>query len=661
MRQKHKTVVVVLSALCALAVSVVSRGDDTAPRLTFRASYDKYHAHADTAGGDAKSSLDVSLELRSTEGVRKSGLLVEKGEQCTYAVKGNLNMQCATVSMWVCPKNWNGDDRRYHHFFGVNGLDPRFRLSLYVPGEQTACLYMQFGERDTPEFRTFRVAGEVDWKQGEWHKLDACWDATTARLYVDGRLAQKLDLPNVQFPALDDRRFDVNTPWRGKPSRTHSPDDLTVVDEVKIWDGLLTAAQIAQNHAADKVSLSGEVARPLTRVPAVSGGGVKVDGALDEAAWSQAGCVPIRIKPDGFPHERECWALLLYGPDALYVGFRGPPQPRPLAAEVTQKDGPLWSDDSFELFLWSADPDEPDKAYQFIVNVNGAVFDMRGRDSHWNADVACAGRQGGDGWSVELSVPWAGLGEERPRAGTTWHANLCRNWQNPPPASPTYTAWAPFSGGYGNGKGELVFADAGAVRLALGEDLNAGRFVLEAATSGDTPLACVAAATAKGREPLRREVALTPGAGAKIEASLVGFKDGVLSVSVTAPATKTTWSRWAARLYVKEPIEVEYVPQVLGKLLTLRVDFGNLDPRRAEAVRSGKATLVVKATGPQPDVATTARFDVVGCGASSLFPCAGWTEGSISNSRSRLKGTRRSRRRGRCSNPRRPGSPPTRG
>jgi len=602
-------------------------GQDAAPQLIFHASYDKYHAHADVAGGDPTASLDASLELRSTEGIRKSGLLVEKGERCTYAVKGNLNMQRATVSMWISPKNWKGEDKRYHHFFAVSGAGRKFRLILYVPGNQTACLYIESGQRNTPEFRTFRVCGKVNWSIGEWHKLDACWDATTAKIYIDGQLGQKLELPNVVFPGLEDSRFEVGTPWQGEAKLTHDPDDLMVVDEVKIWDDVLTGEEIAQNYAADRVSLSGEVPNPLTRVPEIAASEVKVDGVLDEAAWSKAGCVPIRIKPNGFSHDRECSALLLNGPDALYVGFRAPEQTRPLVEQVTARDGNVWNDDSFELFLWKAESTDPKDFFQFIVNVNGTVFDTLGKNTSWNADVICAGNQGESGWSVELAIPWAALGATRPTEGTVWRANLCRNWQNPSPLSPTFTAWANFGGRYGGGSGELIFTKADAVQLTIGEDLNAGSFVLDAATSGKTPLTCAVEATAKGRKTLSKADSLTGEGSVRVEASLVGFKDGVLSIVVADPVTKIVWSRWAMRLYVKEPIEVEYIPQVLSQRLTLRLDFGNLGSKRAQAVRAGQATFVVNVIGPQPDITSTMRFAVKSIRDEFSFPLL-WVDGT---------------------------------
>ncbi|NQU09189.1 LamG domain-containing protein [bacterium] len=166
------------------------------PELLFHASYDSFHANAEFAKGDGTSSLQASLELRSTEGLRKSGLLVEEGETCDYAVPGNLATQEATLSMWVKPKNWAAADRRYHHFFGLAAPTPKSRIILYVPGNATVCLYMEFGVRGTADFRTFSVATPVAWRIDEWHKLDATWTATQMRVYVDGRLGGELALPD---------------------------------------------------------------------------------------------------------------------------------------------------------------------------------------------------------------------------------------------------------------------------------------------------------------------------------------------------------------------------------------------------------------------------------------------------------------------------------
>ena len=113
---------------------------------------------------------------------------MEEGETCTYAVKGNFDSQEATVSMWVKPTNWSAADRRYHHFFQVSEREPKCRVSLYVPGNGTVSLYMEFGVRKEADFRTFFVAAPVAWKINEWHKLVATWSPTRMRLYVDGEL-----------------------------------------------------------------------------------------------------------------------------------------------------------------------------------------------------------------------------------------------------------------------------------------------------------------------------------------------------------------------------------------------------------------------------------------------------------------------------------------
>ena len=615
-----------VAALLAGLVNHAAAADQTQrkPELTFHASFDKFSTTADFARGNPKSSLDVSLELRSTDGVRKSGLLVEEGETCSYAVKDNLNMPAATVSLWVAPKNWSAADKRYHSFFGV--ADANFRISIYVPGNNTACLYIEFGEKNTPSLRTLSVASLVDWKIDEWHKIDACWDSTTMRIYVDGKLGEKKELPGVAFPALPDKRFTVNRPWPGKSSPTHDRADLMVMDEVKIFDGVLSGEQISLNYAADQSALAGALPVSLVRVPATRDN-ITVDGRLNEAAWAQAAQIPIRIKPDSFPYDRESFAQLLYGEKALYVAFRAPLAGHAPVTEQAERDGNLWQDDSFEILLWPKDFEDNDKLYQFIVNSRGVVYDGRGVDSKWNAEIQSAGAVGEKEWTVEVAIPYASLGMEKPAIDANWKANFCRNWWQKPPTPFVFTAWTEFHGRYIRGRGDLVFGrEKEGVKLALGEDFVSGNLHLAIGNPGNAKLACVLDATGKGLQPIRRETEIAPGADGKIDVSLVGFKNGVLSFSISNSANGTRLADYATRLYVKEPLEVEYIPDVLGKKLTLKFDLSNLDQQRSAAVQEGKAALDIAVTGPAAEACARLSFPVKSLRESFTFPLV-WRAG----------------------------------
>ena len=65
--------------------------------------------------------------------------------------------------------------------------------------------------------------------------------------------------------------------------------------------------------------------------------------------------------------------------------------------------------------------------YQIVVNAAGVVYDSREQDASWNGDLSVAvGREAG-GWTVELAVPWASLGAERPKAGAKIRVLVARN------------------------------------------------------------------------------------------------------------------------------------------------------------------------------------------------------------------------------------------
>jgi hypothetical protein len=615
-------ILTLLGAVQALATA--AEENERKPELTFHASFDRFTTIADFSKGDPNASLNVSLELRSTEGVRKSGLLVEEGESCTYAVKDNLNMSAATASMWVCPKNWSGEDNRFHHFFGV--ADTTFRLSVYVPGNNTACLYLEFGDRNAASFRTLNVAAQVDWKVGEWHKIDACWDSTTLRIYVDGKLGEKKDLQGIEFPALQDKRFNVNLPWQGKTSTTHDRADLTVMDEVKLFDGVLSGEQISLNYAADQAALAGALPVSLARVP-LTGEKITADGRLDEPAWKNAAQLPIRIKPNSFPHERESFALLLYGADALHLAFRAPLEGRTPVAEQVERDGRIWQDDSFEVILWPEDQENDDKRFHFIVNAKGAVYDAQGPVKEWNGNIESGGKAGETEWTVELSIPFASFGLDRPAVEAKWKANFCRNWWREQPTPPVFTAWTEFHGSYYNGKGDLVFGKENeGVKLALGDDFVSGNLQLAIGNKNKDKAVCVLDASGKGVQPIKLENEIEPASEKILNASLVGFKNGILSFSVTDAASGMKLAEYATRLYVKEPLEVEYIPDVLGKRLSLKIDFSNLDQQRAAALQSGKATLNVAITGPVAEACAKLSFPVKSMREFITFPIV-WREG----------------------------------
>jgi len=162
---------------------------------------------------------------------------------------------------------------------------------------------------------------------------------------------------------------------------------------------------------------------------------------------------------------------------ALHVAWRIPRLgDAPFAAGATERDGPLWNDDSFEVFL---DPGHTHREYlQFIINSAGTLYDGRGRDASWNSGAEVSVAQDAAAWAGVLTVPLAGLGAAQPPDGAVWGANFAVDrsvlqrpsdgWQQ----EDANLVWSPVSASLHEParSGHLTFAGDARVSLAtLGE------------------------------------------------------------------------------------------------------------------------------------------------------------------------------------------------
>ena len=153
-----------------------------------------------------------------------------------------------------------------------------------------------------------------------------------------------------------------------------------------------------------------------------------IDGRLDEAAWKNAGVIPAfenNLKK-GAPR-RQTEVRLVADGKALYIGaVLHRPGADSMRPTVKERDGAVWSDDTFEVFL---DPKAERAApVHLMVNALATKFDEAGSESYgfnpnWDAAVTRkAGR-----WTVEMRVPFSEINAAAPRAGDAWLANFCRS------------------------------------------------------------------------------------------------------------------------------------------------------------------------------------------------------------------------------------------
>jgi hypothetical protein len=125
-------------------------------------------------------------------------------------------------------------------------------------------------------------------------------------------------------------------------------------------------------------------------------------------------------------------ARLLRDADALYVLFEFAAGDMALrSGEVGVRDGRVWTNDCFELFV---QPDLSQELYYHLAgNSSGALYDSchrQGlRDDGWDGEWTAQVERGGEQWSALVTLPFASLGVAAPSADAMWGLNLGR--ENP--------------------------------------------------------------------------------------------------------------------------------------------------------------------------------------------------------------------------------------
>ena len=158
---------------------------------------------------------------------------------------------------------------------------------------------------------------------------------------------------------------------------------------------------------------------------------IRVDGRLDEAAWSEATVVSdfVQGEPvEGAAPGESTEVRLLFGPDAIYVGARMTEAGGRIARQLVRRDE-TGQADWFEV---SFDPNRDRRTgYQFRVTAAGVqrdayLFDDNQDDDSWDAVWESEAVVDGDGWTAEMRIPWSQIRYEPGSAPQTWGVNFTR-------------------------------------------------------------------------------------------------------------------------------------------------------------------------------------------------------------------------------------------
>ena len=179
----------------------------------------------------------------------------------------------------------------------------------------------------------------------------------------------------------------------------------------------------SQNTA---VEAKPDTAFPLVTLPYCANP-LPLDGKLNPGRWSRA--VKIQTLPNrtGEKLTDGTSFYLAYDKENLYIAaeaqqpyldpvFNQLDKVKPLA---TKRDDPVYYDDSIEFFLIPNG-----NCYQFVVNMDGTVYDSKNKDSQWTSTLQVATSKQDRSWTVELALPLSDLGV----AGWLGRENVARQF-----------------------------------------------------------------------------------------------------------------------------------------------------------------------------------------------------------------------------------------
>lgn len=142
-----------------------------------------------------------------------------------------------------------------------------------------------------------------------------------------------------------------------------------------------------------------------------------IDGRLDDPCWSEAFAVrPFWQTERDAPFPFATTALVCYDARALYVGFQcADPQPSLIQAQQTKRGGLFAYDDYVEVLIDPADRPSllTDDYFLFRVSAGGVQDEFLSggsvKKAEWRGQWYAAVQKDGQGWSVEIAIPWSVL------------------------------------------------------------------------------------------------------------------------------------------------------------------------------------------------------------------------------------------------------------
>ncbi|MBO5761343.1 MAG: DUF4838 domain-containing protein [Lentisphaeria bacterium] len=161
---------------------------------------------------------------------------------------------------------------------------------------------------------------------------------------------------------------------------------------------------------------------------------IKIDGTGDEEAWRKAEMITSFRNYKTKDEAKEATKVkLLYDKDNLYLYFECMTEHAwgKLVANIRERDGQVWQDDSMEAFIMPPHGDY----YHLIFNSIGTLHDAKVRAAAFDYKGDLAVKVLKDRYTAEIRIPLKSMKMDSIKSGDIWKFHFFRNCRNlQPPA-----------------------------------------------------------------------------------------------------------------------------------------------------------------------------------------------------------------------------------
>jgi hypothetical protein len=237
--------------------------------------------------------------------------------------------------------------------------------------------------------------------------------------------------------------------------------------------------------AAPAAQLSAE--RPTIRAVRTSEP-VKIDGVLDEAAWSSAMVVDrfVQQEPqEGQPASDQTEVRVLFDEGHLYIGVRAHSTLAVTATEMRRDADRLFDEDNFQVIVDTFHDSR--NGYMFVTTPLGAKLEQQifdegeggGRggtaniNRNWDGVWDTAAKIGDDGWTAEIEIPFSTV-RFVPRDEQVWGVNFQRHTRRKNETA----VWSPVPRAYSLTRVSLAGELRGLSGISRGLDLRLKPFLV---------------------------------------------------------------------------------------------------------------------------------------------------------------------------------------